>query len=303
MRYGINTWAWALPVDDGNLEAFLDWADALRIPGPRPVIEVFASPQPEDLAFARILRERAEAHGYGVVACGFNPNLLGPDEPSPHLVSADAGERRAARDRACGFVDFAAAVAGPDTPGILSGPWHTRHMHFTGSGLSGQERAWLVEGLAHIATRAEDQGVLAGFEVLNRFETYVLNTVPDALEVIREVDRTHLGINWDASHAFMDESEDVVASLDRAVRSGHLFHVHFSENHRGEYGTGQIGPHTRALMEVLHRAEYPRAIVPELFCEALDGAVHKWVRREGDPTGAARRTMQVLTAARPEHHP
>ncbi len=294
MRFGINTWAYALPVDAGNLDAFLEWAGELGLPGDRPIIEVFASPDPADLAFAGVIREKAGEKGYGVVACGFNPYMQGPDQPNPHLVSPDADERKAAVDRACGFVDYAAAVAVGDDPGILSGPWHTRHMHFTGAGLSPEERGWLVEGLSQIAACAEEKNVYAGFEVLNRFETYVLNTVGDALDVIGEVGSANIGINWDASHAYIDEAEGVVDNLRKTVESGHLFHAHVCENHRGEYGTGQISPHTGAMLGVLKEADYRYGIVPELFCEDLDGAVHKWIRREGDPTGAAKRTIRFL---------
>ncbi len=295
MRFGINTWAYALPVDDGNLDGFLEWAGELGLPGDRPIIEVFASPDPADLAFAGVIREKAGDKGFGVVACGFNPNMLGPDQPSPHLVSPDEAEREAAVARVLGFVDYAAEVAVGGDPGILSGPWNVRHMYFTGSGLTEQERAWLVEGLKKIAARAEEKGVLAGFEVLNRFESYVLNTVDDALDVIREAGSANIGVNWDASHAYIDEAEDVVDNLRKMVQSGHLFHVHMCENHRREYGTGQIGPKTGAMLGVLKEADYRYGIVPELFCEDLDGAVNKWIRREGDPTGAAQRSIRFLT--------
>jgi D-psicose/D-tagatose/L-ribulose 3-epimerase len=294
MRFGINTWAWALPVDAGNLDAFLDWVAGIGVPGGQPLIEVFASPGPADRAFARVIRERAEGRNLGVVACGFNPNMLGPDQPSPHLVSADAAERKAAIARACGFVDYAAEVATAGAPGVLSGPWHTRHMHFTGAGLSPQERGWLVEGLIAIGARAEDRGVRAGFEVLNRFESYVVNTVDEALAVLQEVGSPQLGINWDSSHAHIDEPEGVVGSLRKAVQSGRLFHVHVCENHRGAYGTGQIGPKTGEMLAVLRDAGYGGGVVPELFCEVLDGAVHKWIRREGDPTSAARSSLRYL---------
>lgn len=294
MRFGINTWAMALPVDAGNLDDFLQWAVDLNLPGERPIIEVFASPDPADLPFAAVIRQEAEDHGFGVVACGFNPYMTGPDQPSPHLVSPDPAEREAAVARACGFVDYAAAVATGGDAGVLSGPWHTRHMHFTGAGLTAEERAWLVQGLQRIAARAADQGVLAGFEVLNRFETYVLNTVDEGMEVVREIDSPHLGLNWDTSHSLIDDDTDVVASLRKAVQGGHLFHVHFCENHRREYGTGHIGPRTPEMLAVLRDADYRLGVVPELFCEMLDGAVHKWVRREGDPTTAARNSIRFL---------
>jgi D-psicose/D-tagatose/L-ribulose 3-epimerase len=295
MRFGINTWALMFPVDAGNLGTFLDQAASLNLPGGRPVIEVFASPDAGDLGAARILRDRASERGFGVVACGFNPHLLGPDRPSPHLVSPDEAERRAAIARACGFVDYAAAVAAAGDAGVLSGPWHTRHMHFTGAGLTPRERDWLVDGLKQIAARAEAKGVRAGFEVLNRFETYVLNTVADAMGVIREVGSDRVGINWDSSHACMDEPAGPVGSLREAAKSGHLFHVHVCENHRGEYGTGAIGPLTGDLLGILREHGYAGAVVPELFCEAIDPAVHKWVRRDGESLAAARRSIRFLS--------
>jgi D-psicose/D-tagatose/L-ribulose 3-epimerase len=293
MRFGINTWALMFPVDASNIREFIDRVERIGLPGGSPVIEVFAAPG--DVDGARRIREEASARGLGVVACGFNPNLLGPGRPSPHLLAPDEAERRAAVERACGFVDYAAEAAAPGEAGVLSGPWHTRHMHFTGAGLSGQERGWLVDGLRQVAARAEARGVYAGFEVLNRFETYVLNTVADALEVIREVGSAHLGINWDSSHASVDEPGGPVASLREAAASGHLFHVHLCENHRGEYGTGAVGPLTAELLGVLREHGYARSVVPELFCEALDPAVHKWVRREGDPLAAARRSVGFLS--------
>lgn len=296
MRFGINTWAWQLPVDSNNLPEFLDWAVDLDIPGERPVIEVFASPDPSDLGLATEIRDKAADRGFGVVACGFNPYMAAPGQPNPHLVSPDADERKAAVQRACGFVSFSAAVATHGNAGVLSGPWHTRHTHFTESGLSPQERAWLVDGLGQIAKHAGDHGVLAGFEILNRFESYVINTVDQALEIINEVDHPNLGINWDTSHAHIDEAEDIIPNLTKAVRSGRLFHVHLCENHRRDFGSGKIGPRTPEILTVLRDADYSLGIVPELFCEALDPAVRKWNRTEGDPTTAAKRSFDFLRA-------
>lgn len=294
MRHGINTWAWKVPVDQSNIGELLDWAGDLGIPGENPVIEVFASPDPADIPVAEAIRAAAANRGFGVVACGFNPYMAGPDQPNPHLISPDADERKAAIARACGFISFAAAAAIEGDPGVLSGPWHTRHTHFTGAGVTAQERAWLVDGLGQIAKHAGDLGVLAGFEILNRFETYVINTVDQALDVIAEVGHPNLGFNWDTSHAHIDEDEDVVPNLTKASRSGRLFHVHLSENHRRDYGTGKIGPRTREILQVLRDTDYKLGVVPELFCEAVDPAVHKWNRTEGDIHVAAKRSVAFV---------
>ncbi len=294
MRFGINTWAWDIPVDPSNIKEFLAWADGLGIPGDKPVIEAFASPDPADLPIAEGIRAAAQEAGYGVVSCGFNPNMAGPDQPNPHLISPDADERRAAIQRACGFISFAAAAATNGDPGILSGPWHVRHQHFTGAGITSEERQWLVEGLRQVATHAGDLGVLAGFEILNRFESYVINTVDQALDLIDEVGLPNLGFNWDTGHAHIDEDEDVVPNLTKASQSGRMFHIHLCENHRRDYGTGKIGPRTSEILQVLRDTDYQRGVVPELFCEALDGAVHKWNRTEGDIHTAANNSFKFL---------
>jgi D-psicose/D-tagatose/L-ribulose 3-epimerase len=297
MQFGINTWAWQLPVDTSNIDAFLDWAAALNLPGEKPVIECFASPDEADLAGAAIIREKAAARGFSLVACGFNPNMQAPGKPNPHLASPDAAERKAAIDRACGFIRYAAAVAEDGKPGVLSGPWHVRHQHFTGSGPTAEERAWFIDGLRTITRFAIDHNVLAGFEILNRFESYLINTVDQALALIDEVGLPNLGMNWDTSHAHIDEACGVVASLATAAKSGRLYHVHLSENHRRSYGSGMIGPQTPALLAALRDADYPLGVGLELFCELLDPAIHKWSRTEGDPTTAARDSVAFLKAA------
>ncbi|MFU8892252.1 MAG: sugar phosphate isomerase/epimerase family protein [Luteolibacter sp.] len=294
MHFGINTWAWQLPVDTSNFDAFLDWATALDLPGESPVIECFASPDEADLASAALIREKASARGFSLVACGFNPNHLAPGQPSPHLASADPAERKAAMDRACGFIRYAAAVAEEGKPGILSGPWHVRHQHFTGSGPTPEERARFIDGLRDITRFAIEHNVLAGFEILNRFESYLINTVDQALDVIAEVGLPNLGINWDTSHAHIDEAETLADNLARTAQSGRLFHVHLSENHRRSYGTGLIGPQTPALLAALRGADYQLGVGLELFCEPLDPAIHKWSRTEGDPTAAARTSVGFL---------
>jgi len=296
MHFGINTWAWQLPVDDINFDAFLDWATALDLPGDNPVIECFASPNQADLASAAAIREKASARGFSLVACGFNPNHLAPGQPSPHLASADDAERKAAVERACGFIRYAAALtgSGEGKPGVLSGPWHVRHQHFTGSGPTPQEREHFVAGLREITRFAIDHNILAGFEILNRFESYLANTLDQALSLIAEVGLPNLGVNWDTSHAHIDEAESLAANLSRAVESSRLYHVHLCENHRRTFGTGVIGPQAPELLAALRDGGYQLGVGLELFCEPLDPAIHKWSRTEGDPDTAARDSVAFL---------
>jgi sugar phosphate isomerase/epimerase len=94
------------------------------------------------------------------------------------------------------------------------------------------------------------------------------------------------------AHACVDEA-DLNGSLHAAVRSGKLFHVHLCENHRREYGTGAVGPRTGEILECLGKEGYDGAVVLELFCPALYGAVNMW-KSPQDPIGVARNSMNYL---------
>ena len=131
MYYGINSWAFQLPVNQGNLDELLDKIDALEIQGERRAIQVFASPEPDDLEFAKFLSQRAGERGYIVETCGFTPFEDENGNAFPHLLSPDEAERGLALKRVLGFVDFAGEAAVEGDQGVLTGPWHIRHKYFT----------------------------------------------------------------------------------------------------------------------------------------------------------------------------
>jgi len=295
MRFGLNTWALEFQVDGGNLDRVFGQIAGLDIPGGKPFVGVFASPDKDDLKFARAIRERAEHYGLGVTACGFNPGDPVVDafgKPLPHLVSPDEAEREAALERVYGFLDFAAEVATDDLR-VLSGPWNIRHKYFDSRATSEQEQEYLLDVLPRIATRAGRADVKVGFEVLNRFESRGLNTVGEALEVVRKVGSKYLGIQWDAAHAYIDEP-DFLGSLTAAVESGYLMDVHLCDNHRREFGTGQIGPKTAGILDVLKSGGFSGGVMLELFCPPLYPAVGIWSPPKESPLVVAANSVGYL---------
>ena len=74
-------------------------------------------------------------------------------------------------------------------------------------------------------------------EPLNRFETDLVNTVEQGLDLCDMIDRTNVGLLVDTFHMNIEEK-----SLSKALASAgeRVFHVQFAENDRGTPGSGHV---------------------------------------------------------------
>lgn len=124
-----------------------------------------------------------------------------------------------------------------------------------------QERDWCIETLADVSKIASDYGVVVGLEPLNRFETDMVNTVDQALSIVREVSSQNLKIVLDTFHSNIEE-KDIPASV-RKIGKELLCHVQGNESDRGTPGTGHLewGGIRDALVEI----GYEGAVVIETF--------------------------------------
>jgi len=95
----------------------------------------------------------------------------------------------------------------------------------------------LAAALRPVAEHAEASGVRLAIEPLNRYETSVLNTVAQALEVVEAVDSPACGLLLDTYHMNIEERD-----LGEAVRAAgsRLFHFHACANDRGAPGADHI---------------------------------------------------------------
>jgi len=117
-----------------------------------------------------------------------------------------------------------------------------------------------VTGLKAIAGDARAAGVTFGLEPLNRFETDIVSTTRQAMEVVDAVDDPAVGIMLDTFHMNMEER-----SIPDAIRAAGPRIVHFqaNENHRGFPGTGHL--EWPAIMRALADARYAGPISLEPF--------------------------------------
>ena len=70
------------------------------------------------------------------------------------------------------------------------------------------DRGWSRSHIA-AADHAAASGIKLSIEPLNRFECYMMNTVAEAAEIVRRVDRPNFGLLYDTFHANIEEKDPV----------------------------------------------------------------------------------------------
>lgn len=163
-----------------------------------------------------------------------------------------------------------------------------------------RSREWelAVTGLQELARRADQCGMKLALEPLCRYRTSVVNTVDQALQMIRDIGRPNVGLHYDTFHACLEEA-DLLASLRTALRSGRVFHFHACANNRGAPGQG-ILPWDDVL-GLLVQERYPGHITMETF--APGGLDASWVQVHPEPDEVARGGIAFLRSFFEQHPP
>ena len=176
------------------------------------------------------------------------------DITSPDPAIAAAGEALLVR-----AVDVLAEMGGTHFCGVIYSAMKKYMEPVTAAGLRSS-----MDAIGRVADHAADRDVHVALEVVNRYETNVLNTARQALAYLAEVDRPNLGVHLDTYHMNIEESDMFAPVLDAAPQ---LRYVHIGESHRGYLGTGSVDFDT--FFKALGRIGYDGPIVFESFSSAV----------------------------------
>ena len=242
---GVSTWLWTSPLSDLDLDRLVpsisDWGfDIIELP-----IE-----QPGDWDPARTADLVAGA-GLGTTTCA----VMTPDRD---LTTTDRARTAATQDYLRQCIDIAAAVGSPAVGGPIYAPvgrlWQ----------LDPDERRRtierLVEALRPVADHAGGSGVRLALEPLNRYETSLVNTVEQAMDVVAGVGSPALGVLLDTFHLNIEEKDPAEATR---MAAGHIAHVQACGTDRGTPGADRF--EWRRFADALADASYTGPICIESF--------------------------------------
>lgn len=123
-----------------------------------------------------------------------------------------------------------------------------------------------VEVMRRVAEKAAASGITLGMEVVNRYESNILNTAAQAMEYCRRVDMPNVKVHLDVYHMNIEEVDAVAAIHATGDRLGYF---HTGESHRGYMGTGSID--LKAIFQALARVGYQGPITYESFSSRVVG--------------------------------
>ena len=129
---------------------------------------------------------------------------------------------------------------------------------------SRENRANSVAAMQRLSDYAADKGIYVNLEVVNRYETNIINTGIEGLAFLDEVNRPNTFIHLDTYHMNIEEDgmeKSVIAAGDR------LGFVHIGESHRGYLGSGNVDFDT--FFAALKKINYQGPITFESFSSAV----------------------------------
>lgn len=116
----------------------------------------------------------------------------------------------------------------------------------------------ILKSLSELEPVAKENGIYLYLEPLNRYQDHMLNTLQDAMDIIRQGEFEMVKITADFYHMAIEE-DDISRSLVEFKDA--VGHIHIAENHRYQPGTGSI--EWDRHMQTLKDIGYEGAVVNE----------------------------------------
>jgi len=214
--------------------------------------------------------------------------------PATDITSPEGSIRAAGLRHLKTCLEAARALGSPLLGGVTYIPWG----FFPVEGWS-VRRKWCIESLREAGDIAGNEGVTLCLEVLNRFETSLINTVEQGLALLDEIDHPHIKLHLDTFHLNIEE-DDIGAAIRLAGSA--IGHFHCSENNRKQPGKGHIPWQT--VRPALDDAGYTGWLVIESFVlpgDEVGPAVSVWRSLGADLDAEARAgadfVRQVLSSS------
>lgn len=157
------------------------------------------------------------------------------------FTDPDPSVRRAAVERVKSHVPVAARFNAVVIIGLVRGIVKAGVNH-------AQAMDWLVEALQKCSAAARPAGVRLALEPINRYETTLVNSAAQGLDLIERVGADNFGLLLDTFHMNIEEP-----SIEESIRrtGDRIFHFHVADSNRWYPGAGHLdfGALLQALLD------------------------------------------------------
>lgn len=207
-----------------------------------------------------------------------------------NTISPDPKVRQAGVDLSKKLIDLSAEAGAKVFGGVIYCGWG----YLTGKMRTEDEWKWGVESTRAIAEYALNNApdLIMGIETLNRFESFFINTVEDALRFIDDINMPNVKVHVDTFHLIREENNLVDAIKQCGSQLGYF---HACENQRGIPGTGMVP--WLEVFQALKQIDYKGCITIESFdpdMESIAKLCCIWRRFADSPEALATEGLEYL---------
>ncbi len=273
-QVGIEIFYWLTNWSDEQKSAF---ATAHRIGFDAVDISLISGPD------TPIAAMRAELDQYGLNVFASMGLPLDKDITSPDEATRQKGIEYLKR-----CVETAAKLGSPILGGLPYVPW----LHFPPDRDLRPYYERSAKAIQSVAATAKDQNITLCIEIINRFETYIFNTVAEGLDYLSLVNHPSVKLQLDTYHMNMEEDHLPAAILLAGSKLGHF---HCADSNRKPPGGGHI--RWAEIKQALDTVGYGGPLVIECFPNPQSETgrtVNTWRSLVADEDGDVARALALL---------
>jgi D-psicose/D-tagatose/L-ribulose 3-epimerase len=221
IKYGVSTWLWTSPFITDSIEVLFPKIAQMGY----DVVEIAV----EDPALINVNAVKEGLKKYNLKAA-----ICGAFGASRDLTHEDARVHQ----NCLSYIESCLEICAELDTGFFGGPMYSAVGKARMVPPERRKAEWelAVKNLGIVCKMASAHGLKIALEPLNRFESDLVNTAEEVLQLVNDINHPSAGIMLDGFHMNIEE-KDIEKAI--ATAGDRLIHIQVSENYRGTPGTGQ----------------------------------------------------------------
>lgn len=209
----------------------------------------------QEIILAKRKEMAAVMKDWGIECAGLHW-LLAPPPKGLHFTTAEKSVRKKSIRYLDELIDFCGDLGGAVM--IFGSPKQRNTLGTTVE----EAKRYFADGLAEVTDHSQRRGVKILVEPLDTSQTDVVNTLAEALEIVKRVNHPAIELMFDF-HNTADETEPFDVLIKKYYN--HIFHVHIQEMDGRHLGTGSAVNEYAKAFQALKDFRYDKWVSLEVF--------------------------------------